>query len=123
MVRSRFWITPASWCAPHRREQPDRGRHAVDLEDEPAQLERRQEPDDQGHLAGRELVAGDGRDQQAEGEHHRQVGGRHPGQGDRTLYLVSEAETALGSVHLGIGRGYKETPERTIVKLVWSNSF
>ena len=51
------------------------------------------------------------------------AGHLHPGQGDRTLYLVSEAETALGSVHLGIGRGYKETPERTIVKLVWSNSF
>jgi hypothetical protein len=27
------------------------------------------------------------------------AGHLHPGQGDRTLYLVSEAETALGSVH------------------------
>ena len=40
-----------------------------------------------------------------------------------TLYLVSEAETALVSLHLGIGRGYSGRPERTIVKLVWSNSF
>lgn len=46
-----------------------------------------------------------------------------PGQGDRTLYLVTETETAFGSLHLGIGRGYKDTPERTIFKLVWSNSF
>lgn len=51
------------------------------------------------------------------------AGHLHPGQGDRTLYLVSETETALGSLHLGIGCGYKGTPERTIVKLVWSNSF
>lgn len=51
------------------------------------------------------------------------AGHLHPGQGDRTLYLVAEVETALGGVHLGIGRGYKETPERTILKLVWLSSF
>ncbi len=46
-----------------------------------------------------------------------------PGHGDRTLYLVAEMETGSGALHLGIGRGFKDTPERTILKLVWSGSF
>lgn len=46
-----------------------------------------------------------------------------PGQGDRTLYLVLETETPYGTVHLGLGRGFKDTPERQIFKLVWSTAF
>ena len=46
-----------------------------------------------------------------------------PGEGDRTVYLVTEFETALGAVHLGIGQGFKETPERYLLKGVWSASF
>lgn len=46
-----------------------------------------------------------------------------PGQGDRTLYLVCEKETALGAVHVGVGKGFRETPERTMLKLVWASGF
>lgn len=46
-----------------------------------------------------------------------------PGEGDRTVYLVAEFETALGAVHLGIGQGFKETPERYLLKSVWSTRF
>lgn len=46
-----------------------------------------------------------------------------PGAGDRTLYLVSESETRWGSWHIGVGRGFKETPERTIIKAVLSTAF
>ncbi len=45
------------------------------------------------------------------------------GQGDRTLYFVTEAETRFGNFHFGLGHGYKNTPERQIVKVVWSTSF
>lgn len=47
----------------------------------------------------------------------------HPGRGDRMLYLVAEWESALGALHLGVGRGFKETPERDLIKLVWSTFF
>lgn len=46
-----------------------------------------------------------------------------PGDGDRTLYLVGEFDTRIGAIHVGIGRGYKETPERQVLKLVWSKDF
>ena len=46
-----------------------------------------------------------------------------PGEGDRTAYLVTEFETAQGALHLGIGRGFKETPERCLLKGVWSTRF
>lgn len=46
-----------------------------------------------------------------------------PGGGDRTLYLIAQTETSLGSLHLGLGRGFKETPERVIVKVVWATAF
>lgn len=46
-----------------------------------------------------------------------------PGEGDRTAYLVGEFDTSVGSIHLGIGRGFKETPERVNFKLVWSTEF
>ena len=46
-----------------------------------------------------------------------------PGAGDRTVYLVTEFETALGALHLGIGQGFKETPERYLLKGVWSTRF
>lgn len=47
-----------------------------------------------------------------------------PGEGDRTLYLVTEmAQGTDSSLHLGIGHGFKDTPERLILKAVWSTSF
>lgn len=46
-----------------------------------------------------------------------------PGRGDRTLYLVTEAETALGAVHVGVGRGFRDTPEKYVAKLVWALNF
>lgn len=46
-----------------------------------------------------------------------------PGRGDRTVYLVAEFDTPLGALHLGIGKGFKATPEDRLVKLVWSGSF
>ncbi len=47
----------------------------------------------------------------------------NPGAGDRTLYLVGEMRTAGGSLHVGIGQGFKETPEKYVIKAVWSESF
>ena len=35
----------------------------------------------------------------------------------------TEFETALGALHLGIGQGFKETPERYLLKGVWSTRF
>lgn len=46
-----------------------------------------------------------------------------PGHHDRTLYLVGETELPNGTLHFGIGRGFKETPEHTIVKMVWTSRF
>ena len=46
-----------------------------------------------------------------------------PGEGDRTLYLVSEFQTRLGALHFGVGQGFKNTPERYLLKGVWSASF
>lgn len=46
-----------------------------------------------------------------------------PGAGDRTLYLVSEHSGAWGNLHFGIGQGFRGTPERSIVKMVWSTTF
>ncbi len=46
-----------------------------------------------------------------------------PGHGDRTLYLVGEFDGALGGLHVGIGRGFQQTPERLLVKAVWSTAF
>lgn len=51
------------------------------------------------------------------------LGDLQPGRGDRTLYLVAETETSFGSLHLGVGRGFLATPERTIVKAVWATTF
>jgi hypothetical protein len=46
-----------------------------------------------------------------------------PGEGDRTVYLVTEFETRAGAVHLGVGQGFKETPERYLLKGVWTTRF
>lgn len=46
-----------------------------------------------------------------------------PGEGDRTLYLVAEFETHVGAIHVGIGQGFKETPERYLLKGVWTARF
>ena len=46
-----------------------------------------------------------------------------PGRGDRTLYGVAEWDSGWGTLHLGIGRGFKETPEHTVLKAVWSTRF
>jgi len=46
-----------------------------------------------------------------------------PGAHDRTLYLVSESNFGGSALHFGIGRGFKETPEHTVVKMVWSTVF
>lgn len=43
-----------------------------------------------------------------------------PGEGDRTIYLVTEVATRAGSVHLGVGQGFRDTPERYLLKGVWS---
>ena len=51
------------------------------------------------------------------------LGRLRPGEGDRTLYLVTEFETRIGAVHLGVGQGFKETPERYLLKGVWSARF
>lgn len=46
------------------------------------------------------------------------------GAGDRIVYAVGEFETAENSaLHVGIGKGFKDTPERTVIKAVWSTSF
>mgnify|MGYP003419639337 FL=1 len=50
------------------------------------------------------------------------LGRLRPGEGDRTLYLVTEFETRVGAVHLGVGQGFKETPARYPLKGVWSAS-
>jgi hypothetical protein len=47
----------------------------------------------------------------------------NPGAGDRIIYLVGEFDAADHSLHLGIGRGFKETPENFVLKAVWSRSF
>ncbi len=47
-----------------------------------------------------------------------------PGDGDRIAYLVGEF--ALGDnqgLHIGFGKGFKDTPEREVAKIVWSISF
>ena len=47
-----------------------------------------------------------------------------PGDGDRLAYAVAEwTPDDTQSLHFGIGRGFKNTPEREIVKLVWSTHF
>lgn len=46
-----------------------------------------------------------------------------PGDGDRTLYGVIEWDGSWGALNLGVGRGFKETPERSVVKVVWSTRF
>lgn len=46
-----------------------------------------------------------------------------PGAGDRTLYLIAETRSRLGALHFGFGRGFKETPEHTVVKAVWATTF
>lgn len=47
----------------------------------------------------------------------------NPGSGDRTVYLVAEFDALDHSLHVGIGSGFKETPEHLILKAVWSRSF
>ncbi len=46
-----------------------------------------------------------------------------PGDGDRTIYLVSEFETRIGAIHVGLGQGFKDTPERYLLKSVWTTRF
>ena len=46
-----------------------------------------------------------------------------PGEGDRTVYLVTEFETRVGAIHLGVGQGFRDTPERYLLKGVWSAGF
>jgi len=46
-----------------------------------------------------------------------------PGDGDRTIYLVAEYETRIGAIHVGLGQGFKETPERHLLKGVWTTRF
>lgn len=47
-----------------------------------------------------------------------------PGDGDRLAYLIGEwSPDDIQSLHFGIGKGFKNTPEREIVKLVWTTRF
>lgn len=47
-----------------------------------------------------------------------------PGNGDRLAYLIGEwSPDDIQSVHFGIGRGFRNTPEREIFKLVWTSRF
>lgn len=47
-----------------------------------------------------------------------------PGQGARTVYLISEFEIAKDqALHIGLGKGFRNTDERTVLKAVWSTSF
>jgi hypothetical protein len=47
-----------------------------------------------------------------------------PGQGDRTVYLISEFEIAKDqALHIGLGKGFRDTDEWTVMKAVSSISF
>lgn len=47
-----------------------------------------------------------------------------PGDGDRLAYLIGEwSPDERHSLHFGIGKGLKNTPEREIIKLVWTSCF
>ncbi len=47
-----------------------------------------------------------------------------PGDGGRVVYLVSEFELAKDhALHVGVGKGYRDADERTVLKAVWSTSF
>lgn len=47
-----------------------------------------------------------------------------PGNGGRVIYLVSEFEVAKDhALHVGIGKGYRDAAERTVLKAVWATSF
>lgn len=47
-----------------------------------------------------------------------------PGSGDRVVYLVAEFELPnRDTLHLGVGQGFKETPEGTVLKAVWATTF
>ena len=52
------------------------------------------------------------------------LGDLHPGSKDRIVYLVGEFEMpADSSLHVGIGQGGRDSPEKTVVKAVWSTTF
>jgi len=44
--------------------------------------------------------------------------------GDRTVYVVGEFELNKDdTLHVGIGQGFKDSPEKTVLKAVWASSF
>lgn len=47
----------------------------------------------------------------------------HPGRGDRTAYLIGEFDTRVGGIHVGVGKGFKEAPDRLNFKVVWAVEF
>lgn len=48
----------------------------------------------------------------------------HPGIAERIVYLVGEFRLCdNSSLHLGVGQGFKESPEKTVFKAIWSSSF
>ena len=52
------------------------------------------------------------------------LGDLHPGSKDRIIYLVGEFEMpGDSSLHVGIGQGQRESPEKTVLKAVWSSTF
>lgn len=52
------------------------------------------------------------------------LGNLHPGAADRIIYLVGEFDVGdNSSLHLGVGQGFKDTPEKTVLKAVWSSVF
>lgn len=48
----------------------------------------------------------------------------HAGQASRVIYLISEFEIGKDqALHVGIGKGYRDADEQTVLKAVWSTSF
>lgn len=56
--------------------------------------------------------------------HWGKVNDLKPGSGDRVVYLVGEFELPnKDTLHLGVGQGFKDSPEKTVLKAVWSTRF
>ncbi|SDI39723.1 hypothetical protein SAMN05660652_03345 [Propionivibrio dicarboxylicus] len=52
------------------------------------------------------------------------LGDLHPGSRDRVFYLVGEFELpGESSLHVGIGHGDRDAPEKAVIKAVWSTAF
>lgn len=44
--------------------------------------------------------------------------------GDRTAYVIGEFKLAnQNALHVGVGQGFKNSPEKTVLKAVWSSAF